>query len=147
MLTLYTDGGCQPNPGIGGWAVYSESHKVVVCGYVSESTNSRMELQAMLEALSLSTDYEGLVTIYSDSTYVVKGLTEWMDGWVRRGWKTLSGDVANVDLWKQIKDLYDPTKHKILWVKGHANTVGNNIADSYVGLAIKLKCEKIIKLL
>lgn len=128
----YTDGGADYNPGKGGWAFYIEG-EVKVYGYGGEKvTNNEMELIAMTQCL----DYIGRdrkATIFSDSTYVIKGLTEWIYGWMRRGWQTSSGTpVQNKELWQTLFSKYNDSNHKILFVKGHSGNHGNEICDQLV---------------
>lgn len=129
-MKAYTDGACKGNPGIGGWGLVivrdgEALHEAF--GHEAQTTNNRMELQAVVEALKLQ--HLGISTIYSDSTYVCKGINEWMSGWKRKGWVTSTGSaVKNADLWKLIDSLWN-TKLSIVWVKGHSTNKWNNHAD------------------
>lgn len=125
-VTLYTDGACRGNPGVGGWgAVLScEGRRRDMCGGEKHTTNNRMELLAVikgLEALSYPVD----VDVFSDSQYVTKGASEWIDGWRRKNWK----NVKNVDLWQQLDQLMDIHNITWTWVKGHAGNPLNEAAD------------------
>lgn len=135
---MYTDGACRGNPGPGGWGVllrYGGAEKTLHGGEAM-STNNRMELTAVikgLEALTKPCD----VLITTDSKYVLKGVTEWMDNWKKRNWRTASKKpVLNVELWKQLDELV--AKHSIewSWVKGHSGHAENEIADQLANLGI-----------
>jgi ribonuclease HI len=131
-IEIYTDGACRGNPGPGGWAATLESgeHFRELSGAEADTTNNRMEMTAVIEALkALKMDCH--VSLYTDSKYVMQGVTEWMGGWKARGWKTAGKDpVKNVDLWQEIDELLG--KHQIdwHWVKGHAGDPGNERADA-----------------
>lgn len=130
-VTIYTDGGCAPNPGPGGWGaliVFGE-HEKELCGGAVASTNNQMELTAAISALSALTK-PCKVTLYTDSQYLRKGITEWMRDWKRRGWKTASNEpVKNRDLWEKLDAL--ASQHDIVWkwVKGHAGHEQNERVD------------------
>ncbi len=130
-VTIYTDGGCAPNPGPGGWGaliVFGE-HEKELCGGAAASTNNQMELTAAISALSALTK-PCKVTLYTDSQYLRKGITEWMRDWKRRGWKTASNEpVKNRDLWEKLDAL--APQHDIVWkwVKGHAGHEQNERVD------------------
>ncbi|MDX1442878.1 MAG: ribonuclease HI [Gammaproteobacteria bacterium] len=137
-VTIYTDGACRGNPGPGGWgATLSYSGKVRdLKGGEAETTNNRMELTAAIEALNIlkrSCD----IDLYTDSEYLRKGITEWMDNWKKRGWKTAAKKpVKNVDLWQALDEAvarHDITWH---WVKGHSGDPGNERADELANEAI-----------
>ena len=133
MKICYTDGGCSPNPGKGGWAFIIEG-EIEKSGYEQYSTNNAMELTALLNLLKHLDGSPAI--IYSDSTYVVKGITTWINGWVKNNWVTSSGeDVANYELWQELLEYYDPMIHDIRHVKGHSGNVGNERCDFLVGLA------------
>lgn len=131
-VTLYTDGACSGNPGLGGWGailIYNGKEKVL-SGGEEVTTNNRMELMAVikgLEALKKSC----AVNVYSDSAYVVNAFLQgWVDQWVNNGWKSTKGEVLNIDLWKKLVALTQ--KHNIVWhkVKGHADNEYNNRCDA-----------------
>ena len=130
-VEIYTDGACRGNPGPGGWGavlMYGESRKEIFGGEAN-TTNNRMELMAAIQALSALTR-ECDLTLYTDSQYVRKGITEWIDNWKKRGWKTAAKKpVKNADLWQQLDD--QVARHTInwVWVKGHAGNEGNELAD------------------
>ncbi len=135
-LFAYTDGACSGNPGPGGWGVLMlarEDGKVVkertLNGGEAHTTNNRMELLAAISALEALTRVSEL-TIVTDSAYVKNGVTEWIHGWKRNGWKTAGKDpVKNVDLWQRLDAAQ--AKHKVVWrwIKGHAGHVENERAD------------------
>lgn len=133
-VTIYTDGACKGNPGPGGWGVYlqSEAHEKELFGGERDTTNNRMELMAVIQALTaLKRPCE--VTLFLDSEYVRKGITEWIKGWKAKGWKTAAKQpVKNADLWMQLDALVASGGHRIewRWVKGHAGDPGNERADA-----------------
>ncbi len=130
-VVIHTDGACRGNPGPGGWGALLQwnGQDKTLCGGEAETTNNRMELTAAIMAL------EGLrqpctVTLYTDSTYVKQGLTEWLPGWRARGWLTAARKpVKNQDLWQRLDAA--AARHRIdwRWVKGHAGHPGNEAAD------------------
>lgn len=130
-VTIYSDGGSDPNPGIGGWAAILRTggHEKVLTGNNPSTTNNRMELTAALEALrALKRPCQ--VTFYTDSEYLRKGITEWIEGWIAKGWR-LPGDkpVQNEDLWRSL--WAEVQRHEIEWhwVKGHAGDEMNERVD------------------
>lgn len=133
-VVIYTDGACKGNPGPGGWGVYlrSGAHEKELWGGERETTNNRMELIAVIEALK-ALKRPCRVRLYLDSEYVRKGITEWIRGWKAKGWKTASRQpVKNVDLWQALDGLVHGGVHQIEWhwVKGHAGDPGNERADA-----------------
>ena len=124
---VYTDGACSGNPGPGGWGWVMPDH-YWASGAEDPSTNQRMELQAVLHAV---THLDGPIEIVSDSTYVVNCFQdEWWRGWERRGWRnSQKKDVANQDLWKPLIDAYKRSDVTFRWVKGHAGNTWNEEAD------------------
>ncbi|GLQ25021.1 ribonuclease HI [Algimonas ampicilliniresistens] len=133
-LVIYTDGACSGNPGPGGWGVvmFHGSKQKELKGGDPDTTNNRMEMQAVIEALkAIKPSWSGKTVLFSDSTYVLKGLQEWMPGWKKRGWKTAAKKpVKNVDLWKELDELAAARKIDWRWVKGHAGDFGNERADA-----------------
>ena len=131
-VTVYTDGACKGNPGPGGWGAWlsSEGHEKELCGGEKLTTNNRMELSAVIEALaSLKRSCD--VTIHTDSEYVRKGITEWIHGWKQRGWKTADKKpVKNADLWLRLDALRALHEVHWRWVKGHSGDPGNERADA-----------------
>ncbi len=132
-IVIYTDGACKGNPGPGGWGVLLQSGATEkeLWGGEAVTTNNRMELTAVIEALkALKRPCD--VLLYLDSEYVRKGITEWLPGWKARGWKTAARQpVKNVDLWQALDALVQAGGHRIdwRWVKGHAGDPGNERAD------------------
>lgn len=129
-VIIYTDGGSDPNPGIGGWAailLYGE-HEKVLMGNDPEATNNRMELMAAISALS-ALKRPSNVVLHTDSRYVQKGITEWIEGWASKGWRSGGKEIANIDLWQKLWPL--TKKHTIdwQWVKGHAGNPLNERVD------------------
>ncbi|MEL7471422.1 MAG: ribonuclease HI [Pseudomonadota bacterium] len=143
-LVAYTDGGCSGNPGPGGWGVVLQAldgdtviKEREISGGEDETTNNRMELTAAIQALK-ALDRPSQITIITDSTYVRDGITKWIHGWKRNGWKTAAKKpVKNDDLWKSLDALC--TGHGVTWnwVKGHAGTDGNERADKLATQEIK----------
>ena len=139
-ITIYTDGACKGNPGPGGWGalLVRNSVRQELCGGERLTTNNRMEMMAVIEALR-SLDAPHSVQLYLDSEYVRKGITEWIHNWKLRGWRTADKKpVKNADLW-QILDALTHTKgHQINWhwVKGHAGHPGNEAADALANAGI-----------
>jgi len=130
-VVMYTDGACSGNPGPGGWGavLMSGKHRKELFGGERETTNNRMEMMAVIRgAEALKRGYS--VDIYTDSTYVMKGVTEWMAGWKARGWRTASKQpVKNVDLWQRLEKALDRHEVKWFWVKGHSGVPENEKAD------------------
>ncbi len=131
-VTIYTDGGCQPNPGPGGWAAIllpQPGDPVELSGRAEDSTNNRMEITAALEALqSLETPSD--VELITDSTYLKNGITQWISGWRRRGWRTASKQpVKNQDLWQALDRATQRHQIRWRWTKGHAGDRWNERAD------------------
>ena len=139
-VTIYTDGACKGNPGPGGWGVLMQAgpHTKELFGGERETTNNRMELTAVIEALrALKRPCD--VTLFLDSEYVRKGITEWIHGWKAKGWKTSTKQpVKNVELWQALDALVSGAGHRIewRWVKGHAGDPGNERADALANLGV-----------
>jgi ribonuclease HI len=132
-IDIYTDGACKGNPGPGGWGVFLKSGTTEkeLCGGERDTTNNRMEMTAVIEALK-ALKRPCRVTLHVDSQYVLKGMTEWLTGWKARGWRTASKEpVKNVDLWQQMDALVNSGGHEIVWrwVRGHNGDPGNERAD------------------
>ena len=138
MIEAFTDGACRGNPGPGGWGVLLRfnDHEKRLCGGEKETTNNRMELMAVIQALeSLNRDCKVKVT--SDSQYVLKGINEWMENWKKRGWKTAAKKpVKNVDLWQRLDKAREDHNVEWVWVKGHSGHIENEIADELANQGI-----------
>lgn len=137
-VEIYTDGACRGNPGPGGWGVllrWGDTEKELFGGE-AETTNNRMELTAAIRALQVL-KRPCRVHLHTDSQYVRKGITEWMDNWKKRGWKTASRKpVLNKDLWQVLDE--EAGRHRIswFWVKGHSGDPGNDRADALANQGI-----------
>jgi ribonuclease HI len=133
MITIYTDGSSRGNPGPGGYGVIviGENNVVELGGYEKLTTNNKMELSGAIEGLRFIQKLKkGDVTIKTDSQYVIKGMTEWIDGWIKRGWRgSTKKPVLNKELWEELLELSQPFKIKWEYVKGHAGIAGNERAD------------------
>ncbi|MHB2206473.1 ribonuclease HI [Methylobacterium sp. CM6257] len=127
---VYADGGCDPNPGPGGWGVVISGQDGVpeLCGGEPGTTNNRMELTAAIRALEHFPE-GAQIEMRCDSQYVVKSVTEWMRGWKAKGWRTTTGEVKNVDLMKRLDELASRRDVRWTWVRGHAGDPLNERAD------------------
>ena len=135
-VEIYTDGACKGNPGPGGWGAWLKSgmHSKELFGGETQTTNNRMELTAVIEALG-SLKRPSKVKLHTDSQYVKNGISVWIHDWKRRGWRTADKKpVKNEDLWRKLDDAVQGHDIEWIWVKGHAGDPGNERAD---GLANK----------
>jgi ribonuclease HI len=139
VVKIYTDGACSGNPGPGGWGVllvYGD-HEKELYGGEPETTNNRMEMLAAIKAIeALKRDCR--VELYTDSSYLRNGITKWIDGWKRNGWRTAARKpVKNSDLWQRLDALRQNCQIDWYWVKGHSGEYGNERADELanVGMA------------
>ena len=144
-VTIYTDGACKGNPGPGGWGAWLKSGAAEkeLCGGEPHTTNNRMELLAVIEGLT-ALKRPCHVSLYLDSQYVRKGITEWLKGWKAKGWKTASNQpVKNVDLWQRLDHLVEHGGLDIRWhwVKGHAGDPGNERADALANRGVPQRME------
>ena len=135
-IIVFTDGAATGNPGPGGWGaivVTDDAHVTELGGGSPHTTNNRMELSGAIAALRHVANQPRPIAIYTDSTYVLQGITQWVWGWRKRGWKTAEGgDVLNRDLWEQLSSLVGaraPGDVAWRWVRGHVGTPGNERAD------------------
>ena len=138
-LNFYTDGGCEPNPGMGAWAVVCVRPHLEFSGIEENTTSNRMEMMAVIEAIKKGIEMQAdRIRIYSDSRYVVDGFNDWMHSWRRRQWRKSSGEtVLNQDIWIDLYKLRTNiliARKKIIieWVKGHADNEFNTLADEIV---------------
>ena len=132
LVEIWTDGGCKPNPGPGGWAAILKFKGAVkeLSGGDGETTNNRMELTAAAQALA-ALKRPCVVKLHTDSEYLKNGITRWHQGWVRKNWRSSTGDpVKNMDLWKLILEAAKPHQIEWLWVKGHSGDPMNERADA-----------------
>jgi ribonuclease HI len=130
-VVIYTDGGCAPNPGPGGWGaiLISGKHRKELCGGEAQSTNNRMELTAAIAALE-ALKKPSRVELHTDSQYVHKGIESYIHGWKRNGWKTADKKpVKNVDLWQRLDAARQRHEVHWRWVKGHSGHAENERAD------------------
>lgn len=140
---IHTDGSCAGNPGPGGWAAVirfaggeAEREPIVLTGGVAHSTNNRMELTAAIEALKALPS--GAATLFTDSQYLVRGMTEWLRPWKSHGWKNAAGaKVRNRDLWKELDLLTTGRDIAWVWIKGHDGHAGNEEVDRLAGEAAR----------
>lgn len=132
FVEIWTDGGCKPNPGPGGWAAVLRFRGVEreLSGAAPDTTNNRMELTAAAESLE-ALKRPCKVVLHTDSQYLRDGITRWHTGWVRKNWRTAGGDpVKNMDLWRRILDAAKPHEVDWQWVRGHAGNPMNERVDA-----------------
>jgi ribonuclease HI len=142
MIDIFTDGACSGNPGPGGWGAIlrmDEKEKELFGGEL-QTTNNRMEMMAVIEALkALKQPVTLPVRVHTDSQYVQKGISEWIHNWKRRGWKTANKEpVKNADLWRQLDQLASLQKVEWIWVRGHAGHIENERADELARRGVEL---------
>ena len=139
LVEIWTDGGCKPNPGPGGWGAILRCRGVerAFSGADAATTNNRMELTAAAAALE-ALKRPCRVVLHTDSEYVRLGITRWHTGWVRRNWRNAAGDpVANMDLWQRLLAAEKPHQVEWRWVKGHSGDVMNDRVDALATQARK----------
>jgi len=139
VVRIYTDGACKGNPGPGGWGALLRSggHERELFGGEPHTTNNRMELTAVIRALA-ALRAPSRVEVFTDSEYVKKGVTDWLQAWKRRGWKTADRrPVKNIDLWRQLDELAG--RHEVAWhwVRGHAGHADNERADALANRGVE----------
>lgn len=143
-VNIYTDGACKGNPGPGGWGAvlqYGE-HTKELCGGELTTTNNRMELMAAIAALSLLKEPCEII-LTTDSQYVRKGITEWLTGWKRNGWKTAAKKpVKNADLWQRLDEQNGRHQISWKWVKGHSGHSGNELADQLANRGVEMALQQ-----
>ncbi|MCX5472910.1 ribonuclease HI [Alcaligenes sp. A-TC2] len=140
VVDIWTDGACKGNPGLGGWGALLRhgGREKAICGGEANTTNNRMELMAVIEALK-ALKRPCQVRVHTDSQYVQKGMNEWLPGWKARGWRTADKKpVKNADLWQELEQ--QAAKHELtwLWVRGHAGDPGNERADKLANEGVEI---------
>jgi ribonuclease HI len=140
MIVYYTDGSCEPNPGTGGFAVIKDM-KPHILGGDHDTTNIRMEGRALIAALE---DAAGQpCQIHTDSEFWINVITKWAPNWERNGWRKKGGDIKNLDLVQAVSPLYRDSKAELIWVRGHNNDPGNELADHWANEARKQQLAKV----
>ncbi len=144
-VEIFTDGACSGNPGAGGWGAILRCRNVEkeLSGGERETTNNRMEMTAVISALQ-ALKYPCNITLYTDSRYVLDGVTKWLPNWKKNNWKTANkkSEVKNMDLWQILDALLPQHEIRWVWVKGHNGHPENERVDELARLAIKnLACE------
>ena len=142
MIEIWTDGACSGNPGLGGWGaiIISPEGKRYLSGAEADTTNNRMELLATIRALEsfAEKDMQGEIAIFTDSTYVKNGITEWIKKWQVNGWRSATRKpVKNYDLWQELLALTSKRNIKWHWVKAHSGIENNERADALARLALE----------
>ena len=138
-VVIYTDGACKGNPGPGGWGAWLRwgAHEKELFGGEPNTTNNRMELTAVIESLALLKKPTP-VAVYTDSEYVKNGITTWIHGWKKRGWRTASNaPVKNIELWQKLDALVAQHTVQWFWVRGHAGDPGNERADALANRGVE----------
>lgn len=139
VVEIFADGACKGNPGPGGWGVILRAggHEKEMFGGEQATTNNRMELTAVIRGLE-ALKRPCRVELYTDSQYVVKGMTEWLQGWKQKNWRNSAKEpVKNVDLWQQLEQVAAPHQIAWNWVKGHAGHPENERADELANKGVK----------
>jgi ribonuclease HI len=133
VVRIYTDGACSGNPGPGGWGALLQfaNHEKTVYGYELHTTNNRMEIRAIVEALKVLKRHDKPIEIYTDSKYVYLGINEWIPKWINKGWCNSQGEpIKNKDLWEKLyKSALNYEDLRWNWIKGHSGNQGNERAD------------------
>jgi ribonuclease HI len=138
-IEIYTDGACRGNPGPGGWGVLliSGEHRKELAGSEAHTTNNRMELMGAIRGIEALKKQGTVARVYTDSQYVIKGISEWVAGWKQRGWKTADKKpVKNQDLWERLDALAEQHEIEWHWVRGHSGVEGNERVDQLANEAI-----------
>ncbi|MEX2296023.1 MAG: ribonuclease HI [Dongiaceae bacterium] len=139
VVEIFTDGACRGNPGPGGWAAILRrgNHEKELCGGEILTTNNRMEMTAAIMALE-ALKKPSTARLYTDSTYLKDGITKWIAGWKRKGWKTADRKpVKNIDLWQRLEAAAAPHRIEWHWVRGHDGHIGNERVDLLARAAIE----------
>jgi ribonuclease HI len=142
MIIYYTDGSCEPNPGAGGYAVIKDNKPHILGGEPSgaPTTNIRMEGYAIIAALK---DADGAeCAIYTDSEFWINVITKWSIAWEAKGWKKSGGAIKNLDIVQEVCPLYRASRATLIWVRGHNNDEGNELADHWANEARKQQLAK-----
>ncbi len=137
-IIIYTDGGCNPNPGPGGWAaliMLPDGKERILSGGHAETTNNRMELTAALQALQATPESSEII-LHTDSRYLQQGITEWLPNWQRQGWKRGKASIPNRDLWEALAKAAERRKVTWRWVRGHAGDINNERVHRLASAAI-----------
>lgn len=133
MTIYYTDGSASPNPGPGGFSVIKDMQPHILGSEDGETTNIRMEGKALIAALK---DADGSVCeIHTDSEFWINVVTKWAPGWQARGWTKKGGEIKNLDIVQELFELFSSSQAKLLWVRGHEGTEGNELADEWANKA------------
>ena len=139
-ITVHTDGACKGNPGHGAWGIVIEDEAQLLCraNRVPNTTNQKMELTAAIKALDALKGHVGRpIELITDSDYLVKGMTQWMDGWKTKGWRgSNKKPVKNLELWQQLDTLNQLHDVTWTWIKGHSGNAGNELADALCNRAM-----------
>jgi ribonuclease HI len=146
VVHIYSDGACKGNPGAGGWGalLISGGHRKEICGGEPNTTNNRMEMLAVIRALEML-KRPSTVQVHTDSQYVQKGVSEWLPGWKKRGWRTAAGKpVKNQDLWQELDDLSQKHHIEWNWVRGHAGHPENERADALANRGVLKASQELI---
>jgi ribonuclease HI len=139
VVEIYTDGACKGNPGIGGWGawIHYKGNEKSIFGGEENTTNNRMEIMAAIKALE-ALKRPSQVKLYTDSSYVQKGMTEWLHGWKAKNWRTAGKKaVKNDDLWRKLDILASQHQIEWLWVRGHDGNIGNERADALANAGVE----------
>jgi len=139
VIHIYSDGACKGNPGAGGWGalLVAGGHRKEIFGGEPDTTNNRMEMTAVIQALELL-KRPSAVAVHTDSQYVQKGISEWLSGWKRRNWRTADGKpVKNQDLWQRLDALAQRHRIEWNWVRGHAGHPENERADALANKGVE----------
>lgn len=145
IINVYTDGACSGNPGPGGYGIVVKmptGSTLLYSAYEPSTTNNRMELSGAIRALTilLAKFADQTIVLHTDSKYVHDGITSWVRGWKKRGWrKADNSEVLNVDLWQKLDALNSQLQVEWVWVKGHSTNAGNNKADELATQAIAMR--------
>jgi len=139
MITYYTDGSCEPNPGTGGFAVIRDMKPHILDGE-DDSTNIRMEGKAIIAALKDAAGAECIIN--TDSEFWINVITKWSIAWEKNNWKKKNGEIKNLDIVKEVCPLYRESRATLVWVRGHNNDEGNELADHWANEARKQHLEK-----